>query len=76
MLYSTAKETPASVPPNEGYDFTYDDYKDQFKTGDLIVYSGIGVMDALVQVRVSMPFSLTSGWNAFVLITFIHVWNR
>jgi hypothetical protein len=51
IVYSTSKETPQAIPFNEGYNFSYKQHADSFKTGDLLVYSGIGVLDALVQVR-------------------------
>jgi hypothetical protein len=55
MFYSTSTESR----PERGVEYRvdYEAYLSQFKTGDLLIYSGRGVLSAMTQLFTGYPFS-------------------
>lgn len=57
LLYSKEHEIPLRPPPNASSVFSYRDHYTQMRTGDLILYSGVGSTDAVAKILSGIRYS-------------------
>jgi len=57
LVSRTTEKRPTSSSHRQKNKFFYEHFQNEFRTGDLILFSGYGVLDSAVKLRENSPFS-------------------